>query len=179
MNTLYCFFVEAVSAGGDSIPSSTVQAVTASKPPPPTFLTISGATASSIDLAWINPSVPGLVNDTVFYGTICGTWTARDSTGGADSAYRFSGLVSGTRFCFAVQVWNSTGASRLTYLNGTTFGSPMGGQSGLLGLPGHEGAYLLVGLGALAAGLTAGIVILSRRRSKPRVNGAANDPPHA
>ena len=178
-NRLYCFYVEAVSEGGPSAPSMVVTNVTASVPAAPTFLSVSDTTDSSITLLWTNPSTGGLVNNTLYYGASCGSWTTSLTTDGIAVTYTISGLASGTTYCFAVQVWNTTGGSPLTTLNGRTLESPGGGGVGVLGLPGNEGVYLLAGLAVVVAIAIAGTLIFARRRSRPPARGSSTDPPPA
>ncbi|MGP8073376.1 MAG: fibronectin type III domain-containing protein [Thermoplasmata archaeon] len=110
-NTVYCFYVEAVAAEGNSTASLIVTARTASVPASPSSLRIASATGTTLTLAWSNPSTGGLLNNTIYYGSTCGALAFSRSTGGVVSAYNLTGLSPNTTYCVAVQVWNATGGS--------------------------------------------------------------------
>jgi fibronectin type 3 domain-containing protein len=122
---LYCFYVEAVGNGGASLQSTPVTDVTASVPGPATGLAVSGVTSTTISLTWTNPTTGGIVNDTIWYGTTCGSLTVTVSTAGAATSHTVNGLTIGTSYCFSIQVWNATGGSTLTAgVVGTTANIP-------------------------------------------------------
>jgi hypothetical protein len=107
----YCFYVEAESAGGPSVPSSVVTAVTESLPAAPTNLTVESVGTESVALQWTNPSPNGLLNDTVEFGSTCGSWSQTLTTGGVAGSVTVTGLSSATTYCFAVEAWNGAGVS--------------------------------------------------------------------
>jgi hypothetical protein len=113
-DTWYCAYVESVTAGGASAPSSVVNVLTASVPAAPSQPSVTGSSATSISLSWVEPSTPGLLNNTVWYGTSCAALELRDSTDGAATQYTVTGLASGEIYCFAVQAWNASGGSPLS-----------------------------------------------------------------
>jgi len=94
-------------------PLATGRATAETPPDAPTGLSVSSFTTTSIGLSWNNP--PGtLVNDTVFYGTVCGAYPAHSSTGGAARTATITGLIEDTTYCFAVAAWNASGMSPLS-----------------------------------------------------------------
>ncbi len=113
-DTTYCIAVQVWNATGGSPLSSTISASTLpTVPPAPTDLQATGETATSISLAWTNPTTGGLLNDTVWYGTSCSSLTPV-STDGVASTATLSGLLPDTTYCIAVQAWNATGGSPLS-----------------------------------------------------------------
>lgn len=120
----YCFAVSAWNSTGQSPPSTTAIATTFGLPGVPTGLTAQTVNATAIGLNWTNPSGGGLLNDTLYRGTTCGTWTTITSVG-VTTAVTVTGLTPHTYYCFAVSAWNGTGQSRLSLgATATTFGPP-------------------------------------------------------
>jgi hypothetical protein len=122
--TWYCFAVTAWNSTGQSNESNTAEGTTASLPTAPTELTVTGATTTSIGLAWVNPG-NYVVNVTIFFGTTCEAWTESVSAGPV-TASTVTGLTTRTRYCFTVTAWNVTGQSpesSTTY--GTTASVPI------------------------------------------------------
>jgi YVTN family beta-propeller protein len=112
-NTLYCFYVQAVSAGGPSASSSIVTATTPVVPAAPTGLAPTGETTTTISIGWTNPTTGGLVNNTVYYTTASGCTGVLTaiSMGGVVTSYTITGLSGGTTYYVEVTVWNTTGQS--------------------------------------------------------------------
>ncbi len=81
-------------------------------PPPPTELTASNRTTTSVQLNWSNPAGGGLLNDTVYValGSACGAPTTILSVG-VTTEYTVAGLAGGTEYAFSVTAWNGTGQS--------------------------------------------------------------------
>ncbi len=75
---------------------------------PPVNLTRTAESLTSLTVRWQNPDLPGLVNDTVWYGPSCDDLTASRSTGGVATTFSLAGLAAGTSYCVAVQVANAT-----------------------------------------------------------------------
>jgi len=74
----------------------------------PTGLRQVAANATNITVAWSNPALPPLVNDTVYVGSPCGVWTQVVSVGVVTSAV-VSGLQPVTQYCVAVAAWSTSG----------------------------------------------------------------------
>jgi hypothetical protein len=112
-NQKYCFYVEAVSAGGPSAASSTVTAITESVPAAPTSLTVASVTLTTASLTWSNPTTGGLLNSTVYYyaGTACSGAHTGISVGSVVTSYTITGLTTNTQYAIQVTVWNATGQS--------------------------------------------------------------------
>jgi hypothetical protein len=114
-------------AGGPTAPPYNVvyDYLNASQPYPaplgsPTLLKVTAVTTTTIVLNWTNPAGV-LLNDTVYEGTSCGTYSTNVSLGGAGTSYAVTGLASATSLCFAVASWNSTGQTPLSApVTGTT-----------------------------------------------------------
>jgi fibronectin type III domain protein len=92
---------------------ATGSAVISGALPAPTGLRVNAFTSSSVSLAWTNPAGT-IVNDTVYYGPVCGGYAAALSTGGASTMETVSGLTEGTTYCFAVAAWTASGSSPLS-----------------------------------------------------------------
>ncbi|MGA7860947.1 MAG: fibronectin type III domain-containing protein [Thermoplasmata archaeon] len=92
---------------------TTGSATIGSTPAGPTGLSVSSVTTTSVSLTWTNPAGT-MVNDTVYYGTVCGDYPLAFSTGGAATSATISGLSEGTAYCFAVAAWSITGMSALS-----------------------------------------------------------------
>lgn len=105
--TTYCFRVSAWSAGGMGVLSSFVNATTL--PAAPTSLSISAITTTGATVSWTNPGGT-LVNDTIYIGTTCGSWTSSAPLGVATSA-TLGGLNPGTTYCFSATAWSAGGES--------------------------------------------------------------------
>jgi PKD repeat protein len=123
-----------VSIGAGSAPASgfTNYTVSFSLPGAPTSL--SGVpTRNSVALTWTNPTSGGvLVNQTVYGGTSCGSWTLY-STGGNTTHYTVTALAAYTTYCFTVAAWSAggEGSVRHPYINATTLASLPGAPTGL------------------------------------------------
>lgn len=124
--TTYCFYVQAVDAGGVSNSSAIVTATTAQVPGAPTGLTVVSVTASSISASWTNPSSAGQLNNTVYYvAGACGTSFVGLSTSGAATSFSIPSLAQATAYCVRVSLWNATGQSPAsTSTSGTTLPTP-------------------------------------------------------
>jgi Fibronectin type III domain len=132
----YCFAVSAWSAGaGGPLGHPYLNVSTlAGTPGVPTYLQAPSSTSSTISLTWINPTPSSgtLINDTIEYGTSCGTWTTHVSTGYAMNSYTVTGLSTSTTYCFAVSAWTQGGESvPSSTTTGTTAGSAPGAPSSL------------------------------------------------
>ncbi len=112
--TNYCAAVQAWNSTQGSPFSRTVNQTVGSVPVAPTGLAVTAATSSTVSLSWTNPAGEGLVNDTVWVGTVCGSWSWTTSTKGAMTSSTIPALRSGTPYCFAVQAYNGTGGSPLS-----------------------------------------------------------------
>ncbi len=124
-----------------SIPPNSMSLVTVSPPTPPPappapvgpFIAAVGATYVAV--SYVQPA--GLIaNDSTTYGTPSSTYpyckpTTVFSFGNATAVINVTGLEPATAYCFAVQAWNSAGASPLSqYVNATTNASAGGGGGG-------------------------------------------------
>ncbi len=78
---------------------------------PPVNVTATAVSTSAVSVAWQNPALPGLENDTVWYGRSCSALTASVSTDGATDAFTLTGLARDTTYCIEVQVNNATAFS--------------------------------------------------------------------
>lgn len=127
-NTKYCVTVAAWAAGlKGPIEHPYLNATTVSVPPSkPSNLHPTHNTTTSVALKWTQAvaSVGSITNDTVYYGTICGTWAARLTTGGPATTYTLSGLSGSSTYCVAVGAWTSGGEGSLDYTNVTTLNGP-------------------------------------------------------
>ena len=83
-------------------------------PNPPTGLTLTSSTTTSLSVVWINPSGGGLLNSTVWVGSSSCMFTTAHSLGSAGTSYAITGLTTDTTYCIAVQSWNLTGGSNLS-----------------------------------------------------------------
>ncbi|MGA7861323.1 MAG: fibronectin type III domain-containing protein [Thermoplasmata archaeon] len=113
-DTAYYLYVTAWNSTGSSQNSSFVQATTSELPAAPTGLTFVSATTTSVSLSWTNPSGGGLVNDTVFRGASCGTYTNANSTTTAMTSFTVGLLTATTTYCWVVAAWNATGMSPIS-----------------------------------------------------------------
>jgi hypothetical protein len=107
--TTYCSYLEAVSAGGPSVASSTVSAATL--PGGPTGISASSVTTTSITWGWTNPSGT-LTDDYLFWqaGSSCASATQID-IGSVVTSYTLTGLNSASPYCAYVQAVDSSGSS--------------------------------------------------------------------
>lgn len=112
--TNYWFSIAEWNSVGIGPYSACVEGTTFSTPGAPTGLSTTGATTSSVSLAWAQPSGLTVVNDTIQVGTTCGTWTSYISTGGAASAYTVPSLNPSTTYCFGVAAWSGGAESALS-----------------------------------------------------------------
>lgn len=186
-NTTYCFYVEAVTAGGPSAPSATI---TASIVPVPNGLVVTSLAQTSIGIMWRNW---GLVSNlTIYYGTSCAAPFTPLSTGSEINAWTFARLSPGTKYCIYIEAWNgSTYSVARPYVNGTTSASgfpPTSGGSGTANfppstrnnttIPSFDGisvidyAFVTVGVGVVlvAIGLASRAGPARNRRRKRRRN---------
>lgn len=125
-NTAYGVEVTAWNSTGQSSATSCVSATTNSLPGAPTGLGVSSLAANSVTLSWTQASASEtILNDTVLYGTTCGTWTGHYSAG-ASSTATVSPLPPVTRQCFTVEAWTAGGVGPVAhpYINATTTGGP-------------------------------------------------------
>jgi hypothetical protein len=129
--TTYCFAVQAYNSTGGSPLSSTLTAETGSYPTAVTSLSISGIGSSFAVLAWTNPPASSLINTTVYVEIGSCAFSGGTSEGAAVTSANVTGLTSATKYCFAIQVWNSTGGSPLEFVNGTTSSEGGGGGGGV------------------------------------------------
>ena len=136
--TTYCVTVQAWSAGVSGAYAHPYLNFTTTNAPPsrPTLLTAVAVGRTYADLTWTQgvPSSGSIVNNTVFYGTACGTWGGKLSTAGAAVAFNLSVLNPSSTYCVAVSAWTLGGPSHLDYTNVTT----------LAGLPSAPTALTLV-----------------------------------
>jgi hypothetical protein len=105
--TTYSFEIQAWNSTGEGAWSACFAGTTYALPGAPTSVAVTAVTATTVAIAWHNPS-GSLVNDTVLYGTVCGTYTTQISTGIA-SAYNVTALSPYTTYCFAVEAWSPAG----------------------------------------------------------------------
>ena len=122
--TQYCFYVEAVDAGGPSLLSPIGTNVTDQVPGIPIALTTTAVGTTTIAFSWKNPGGGGVVNDTLYVGGVGCEFTQVVSLGVITNAVA-SLLSPATTYCFAVQAWNLTGGSNLSSpLQATTLPTP-------------------------------------------------------
>jgi hypothetical protein len=128
LGTPFCFAVQAYNGTGGSLLSATIMQATGGPlvPAAPTGLSATGFTVSSISLSWRNPGGGGLVNDTVWYGTSCGSFETPLSVGVVTN-YTVTGLSAGSSYCLAIQAFNSTGGGPLSSSATATTLTPSGG----------------------------------------------------
>jgi cellulose 1,4-beta-cellobiosidase len=101
------------NAGGESVNSSEASATPqANQPPPvptaPTKLTAKATKPKNLDLQWVQATTAGVTKNRIYRKTGTATLTAI-ATISAATAYRDSGLSSGTNYCYAVSAINSSG----------------------------------------------------------------------
>ncbi len=105
--TTYSFQIAAYNSTGVGTQSACVSATTYAAPGAPSGLSTTSQTATTVGLAWTQPS-GSVVNDTIDLGTTCGTWTSLLSVGDA-AMYTVAHLNPYTSYCFAVQAWTAGG----------------------------------------------------------------------
>lgn len=134
-NTKYCFSVEAWASGVVSTVEHPYLNVTTVSVPPsaPSNIHPTANTTTSVALKWTQAfaSVGSITNDTVYYGTVCGTWAAHLTTGGPMTTYTLAGLSGSSTYCVAVGAWTSGGEGSLDYVNVTTLNGPPTAPTGL------------------------------------------------
>lgn len=81
--------------------------------------------AASLTLEWDPPSDSTTTGYIVLYGTTSGVYTSQRNAGFA-TTFRVDGLADGTRYCFAVQAYNSAGqvSEPSSEVCGTTAAAP-------------------------------------------------------
>jgi Fibronectin type III domain len=131
--TQYCFYVEAVDNGGVGNASATVTAVTSQVPGAPTGLAMTSVGTTSIHTSWSAPSGGGILNYTMYWGTVLGTYTSSASVG-TGTTYTIGSLTRAVTYYFVVSAWNATGQSpQSTHASATTLpGNPMGVTVGVV-----------------------------------------------
>ncbi len=130
--TTYCVAVSDWNSTGQSLTflwgNFTTANVPSQLPGPPTGLTNTTTTATSVALIWTNPGGGGLLNVTVYWaiGSSCSVAMNASSVGSAGTTFTVTGLLSLTQYAFAVTAWNSTGESPQSncFLNTTTVFPP-------------------------------------------------------
>lgn len=102
--------------------------------PPPTNLSVTATTSTSVTLSWINPTLPFVLPITsvvVYYGPAC-SLSASVQISGAVSGYTVTGLSPSTGYCFAVADAGQIGASAKTSVVFATTSAPPPGILTLL-----------------------------------------------
>ncbi len=131
----YCFTVSAWTGGGDGPLANPYLNVTAvnSLPTRVTNLHATGIGITNLTLRWIQATSGSgsIVNNTVYYGAVCGTWAAKLSTGTPKTSYDLTGLSGSSTYCLAVGAWNAGGQGPLNYTNATTSNGVPSAVSGL------------------------------------------------
>lgn len=124
----YCLAIQAYNGGGGGTRTAFINDTTlAGTPGSPTGLSVGSATNGTLTLTWTNPSGVTLVNNTVYRGTTCGTWTKFYSTGAAVTTYAVGKLANYTTYCYAISAWSSAGQSSLS---GSASGTTLSGIPG-------------------------------------------------
>lgn len=94
-------------------PGGTPSILVTGGPAPPTALSASASTNSSLHWSWTQSSSPGIVNNTLylFTGGDCSGVPEVDSTGGPATSATLGGLSPGSLYSAFVTAWNASGES--------------------------------------------------------------------
>jgi hypothetical protein len=103
--TQYSWEIQAWNTTGEGAWSSCFSATTYAAPGAPSSLAATATGLTTVGLTWSAASGT-LVNNTVEYGTSCGTYTVQISVG-VVTAYTVTGLAPYTSFCFVVEAWSA------------------------------------------------------------------------
>ncbi len=122
-DTQYSLQVRAKNAGGTSAAASLSASTLPTAPGPPTGLTTSGITQTSITLNWTKPA--GAASYEVRRGS--GNW----SDVGDVASYAFTGLTADTQYSLQVRAKNAGGTSAAASLNARTLPTAPGPPTGL------------------------------------------------
>ncbi len=131
-STTYTYRVSTINSVGASSPSNTASATTGVQtfvPQPPTGLTASSVSSSTINLSWNSPGNDGgspITGYQIERSTNGGTWsTITSNTGSTSTTYTDNGLLPLMTYTYRVSAINSVGtsspsntASSTTYLAG-------------------------------------------------------------
>ena len=111
--TTFAFQVGAWSSGGQSALTACQTGTTL--PTNATMLVVSSVAATTISLAWSNPSGT-IVNDTVYRwaGSSCSGTVTATSLGTSGTSNTQTGLAGASAFSFEVQAWSSGGGSTVS-----------------------------------------------------------------
>lgn len=120
----YCFALSASNVSGQGTWAFT-NGTTLAAGGPATNLTASVMSQSRVLLIWTQG--PGtVVNNTVYYGTVCSVWIAALSTGGAVTEFNVTGLPAGTSLCFSVTAWTTNQSAQSNLARAITLPNPGG-----------------------------------------------------
>ncbi len=143
--TSYDVCVFATNASGSS-PASVVLTVATtsagSAPGMPTGLTASGATATSVQLAWMAPTTGGAPSSYTVEYRITGTsaWSMT-IPGIVGTTYAVTGLTASTSYDFSVFASNTSGAGPISAVVTTTTTAPAGAVTSIVWNVAPSGSY--------------------------------------
>jgi fibronectin type 3 domain-containing protein len=110
--TTYYYVVTAANSGGESAPSSEVNATpqSASNPPaPPSGLSARPTGPRKIKLNWTQSPSPGITANGIYRRTSNGTYPSTPTlTINPATSYQDTGRVGGTTYCYVISAFNGS-----------------------------------------------------------------------
>jgi hypothetical protein len=171
--TTYYVTVRATSGSGTGALSAAVSGVPAGVPYPPTGVTITSSTTSSLSVSWGAPSSTGgaaVTAYTVLYATSAsGPWST--ASAGTQTTATVTSLTSGTNYFVKVEAANSAGTGNPSAsVQGKTGGSAPGSSLG--GLSGSSWLWIVLIVVALIVVAVVVMAVMRRGKSGPSTAGA-------
>ncbi|MDE1881215.1 MAG: DUF2341 domain-containing protein, partial [Euryarchaeota archaeon] len=107
-STKYYWAVISWNLHWHAVVTGSTTTASSSPPSPPTGVTVTGTSSTTVSLSWTNPAGV-LTGDLVFHSFTCSGGTSASL--GVQTSYTVTGLLSGVTYCFWVEAENSNGAS--------------------------------------------------------------------